>query len=258
MPPKAKDAKKGLYKQGTLLKDIIPATVKAPPLEGRPIRIPEYTPSQTVINPYEPQPEFEEWPGDEAALNFDFGLESQTGKAYVDPVKFSVPPSFKSNENQIIFWRRPRELVRSELSDAPMSVTNLKTSETHFRRIGTMNEGELEGRRSIFHDDAGPFEKEDVDISLFDVYEREETPEEVAQRLKEIVEKQQQVKKKPAGKKEDPVDTNPLKIKDVRLSNVSMKEEIPAYAKWIASQLQVIKDRNIRDVNVIELLLLRY
>lgn len=42
MPPKAKDPKaKTLFKVGTPLKDVIPATVKNPPRESKPLKVPE-------------------------------------------------------------------------------------------------------------------------------------------------------------------------------------------------------------------------
>lgn len=252
MPPKAKEPKKGNYKPGTPLKDLIPATIKQPPRDPRPIRLADYVPTNTIVNPYQPQPEFEDWPGDEAALNFDFGLESQTGKQYTDPVQFPVPPSFKAKESDIVFWQRPRELIKSELATPAASFSSLN-SKPKVRRQKTGIDGELlQGRLSIDENAGlGPFDQDDVEIALFSYGEREETAEEAEQRVKELMEKQQQQKKKPPpGKKEEPVDTAPQKIKEVRLSNVSMKDEIPAYSKWIASQLQVIKDRNIRDVNV--------
>jgi len=254
MPPKAKDPKKGnLYKAGTPIKDVLPQAIKQPAREGRPARIPEFTPHHTVINPYQSQPDFEEWPGDEAALGFDFGLESQPGNYFVDPVKFSVPPSFRSNENHMIFWRRPKELIKSETNEEKLNSSTLVASETHLQRKKTIDLVELEeGRGASIYlpEDSGtsPFDKEDLEINLFSVIERQETAEEAEARVKEMTEKQQQQKKKPA-KKEEPIDPNPQRVKDIKLSNVSMKEEIPAYAKWIASQLQLIKDKNLRDVH---------
>ena len=247
MPPK-KEAKKGLYRPGTPLKDIIPPTLKQPPREGKPPRIPEYTASSNIINPYEPQPEFEEWPGDEAALAFDFGLDAPPGKLYNDPAKLSLPPSFKMKENYMIFWRRPKELVKTEIDDHHISYSSVLGADNRFSRQNTMP-GELEGRSSIHIADDG--NSDGPELQMFEVAEREETPEEVELRVKELTEKQQQQqgKKKP-GKKDEPIDTNPQKIKDIKLGNISMKDDIPAYAKWIASQLQIIKDRNIRDAIV--------
>jgi len=255
MPPKPKDAKKGQYKTGTPLKDIIPPTIKQPIREGKPARIPEYTPIQTVINPYQPQAEFEEWPGDEAALSHDFGLEAQSDNPYVDPTKFSVPPSFKSKESHIIFWRRPRELVKSEANQEGLR-QDYVASFGGFQRQKTVEfpEESNEGGSILLSDDVGtgPFEKEDLEIQMFNQIERLETPEEAEARVKELTEKQQQAlqgKKKPT-KKEEPIDPTPQKIKDIKLSNISMKEDLPAYSKWIASQLQIIKDRDLRDVHV--------
>lgn len=56
--------------------------------------------------------------------------------------------------------------------------------------------------------------------------------------------------KKKGGKKvEEVFDEGLQKVKDVRLSDVVCQEDMPPDARWIASQLQVIKDREIRDCN---------
>lgn len=53
--------------------------------------------------------------------------------------------------------------------------------------------------------------------------------------------------KKPAGKKEEVVEDKPGFVKDIRLSNVDLSYGYPVDSKWIASQLQLIKDRSIKD-----------
>ncbi len=259
MPPKPKDAKKGAYKVGTPLKDILPPTIKQPIREGRPSRVPEYTATQTVINPYKSHPEFEQWPGDEAAANYDFGLASQTATQFADQIKFPLPPSFISKESHIIFWRRPKELVKTQAYNENLRHSAYVASESQFgRRKSARALTEMqEGGSILLPEDSGtsPFDGEDVELEMFKQIERLETAEEAEARVKELTEKQLQDKaKKKTGKKEDPIDPTPQKIKDIKLSNINLSEDLPAYSKWIASQLQIIKDRNLRDVNVSKVL----
>lgn len=84
------------------------------------------------------------------------------------------------------------------------------------------------------------------------IHERQETEEELEKRKKEQEEKKQamkDVKKKPAGKmKEEVPDDMPQVIKEIRLTNIDMSGYYPFFSKWIASQLQIIKDRGLKDV----------
>ncbi|EGR33436.1 hypothetical protein IMG5_052980 [Ichthyophthirius multifiliis] len=48
-------------------------------------------------------------------------------------------------------------------------------------------------------------------------------------------------------KKEEIIEYNPIKINDIKLSNMDLSINYPSDSKWIASQLQIIKDRNIYD-----------
>lgn len=251
MPPKPKDTKKG-QKQGTPLKDIIPVTIKQGSREARPVKNPDYTPITHKINEYTPQVVIEDWPGDEAALAFDFGVES--GKVFSDGTKLSLPPSLRGGPNAVVFWRRPKELLRTEAADTFSDYS--AASELRLHRKKTFQETDMNDsnkRRIGFHNEDPDYSspnvrREDIKVDIFQSYDRDETPEEVEKRIKELQEQAKNTKKK-GGKKEEIIDT-PLKIQDVKLSNIDMKNPIPAYSKWIASQLQMIKDRNIRDANV--------
>lgn len=53
----------------------------------------------------------EEWPGDEAAKAFDFGLESNTPFVDSSCNPFKLLSSFSSDNSNLIFWRRPSEFV---------------------------------------------------------------------------------------------------------------------------------------------------
>ena len=84
---------------------------------------------------------------------------------------------------------------------------------------------------------------------MFQITQRDETQEEYEQRKKELESKQLQDKKqtKKAGKKDEVVDEGPKRINDVKLTNVDLSLNYSADARWLASQLQFIKDRQIKD-----------
>jgi uncharacterized membrane protein YqiK len=93
-------------------------------------------------------------------------------------------------------------------------------------------------------------------LRLFNIYARDETPEEFEARRKELEAKalaaaaDKKGTKKGAAKKEEAAsaaDEGPLKLKDVKLSNIDLSYQLPGDAKWLASQLQLVKDKNIRD-----------
>lgn len=77
-----------------------------------------------------------------------------------------------------------------------------------------------------------------------------ETEEEFEKRKKELEERKaanpKEAKKKP-GKKEENNEDAPMMIKEVKLSNMDMSGYYPYFSKWLASQFQIIKDRNLRD-----------
>ena len=112
MPPK-KDPKqlKGL-KQGTLIKDLIPVSIKQPPRDPRAIKPPDPHPieKKQEFKSFQPPPE---WPGDEQAKIFDFGLENSI--KFVDNTKIKTPSSFSQASSQLTFWRRPKEFILDEI-----------------------------------------------------------------------------------------------------------------------------------------------
>jgi hypothetical protein len=251
MPPKAKDSKKNA-KQGTPLKEIIPPTIKQPPRDPKVSKNPEYVPNPQKINEYVPQSTPEDWPGDEIASTFDFGVESGTLKPFTDQTKFPLPPSLRPSSNAVIFWRRPKELLKNEAGNQGFGgFAETGRSLQRKKTVGDLDS--IDRKKGIFHNEDIDYsspssKKEEVAVELFQVFEREETPEEVEKRIKDQAEAAAKAKKK-GGKKEEVLDT-PQKVNDVKLSNIDLKNDLPAYAKWIASQLQLIKDRNIRDAHV--------
>ena len=98
MPPKQKDPKaKPLFKTGQALKDIVPAYCKNPPRDARPYKAPEQVPTIQRHMEYEPIPDPEEWPGDDAAKGFDFSQQIRDD--------FQWP-------FQYISLRRPKDFLR--------------------------------------------------------------------------------------------------------------------------------------------------
>jgi hypothetical protein len=101
MPPKPKDVKKGApsgnFKQGKLLKDILPANCK-PPREGVSLNA-ELQPEISRSYTYEPYPNIPEWPGNDEAKNNDFtkdAVKNDEGhyQKFEDHSKIYLPPSF--------------------------------------------------------------------------------------------------------------------------------------------------------------------
>ena len=113
MPPKKDQKQNPKFKTGFPIKDVIPPTIKSNPREAKQIRPPEN------IQPFAKTKELkiytppEEWPGDEAAKNFDFGLESAI--SFQDKVSIDLPPSFKLTHSQLTLWRRPKEFLNNEV-----------------------------------------------------------------------------------------------------------------------------------------------
>lgn len=106
MPPKGKDAKKGApignYKQGKLLKDILPPGSKLP-REGQPIKFD----GEAEINRkymYEPLISFPEWVNNDDAKHHDFtsgcakNAEDGSLLKFVDETQICLPPSFYEYE----------------------------------------------------------------------------------------------------------------------------------------------------------------
>lgn len=80
---------------------------------------------------------------------------------------------------------------------------------------------------------------------------RPETEEEMQTRLKEEAEKAEKAAKdkKKAAKKEEPKEEGPLQVSDVKMESISTKNFMLKSSIWIGSQLQIIKERNLVDVN---------
>ena len=70
-------------------------------------------------------------------------------------------------------------------------------------------------------------------------------------RLKDEMEKAEKAAKdkKKAAKKEEPKEEGPLQVSDVKMSDILIEKDMPSVSVWIGSQLQIIKQRNLVDVN---------
>jgi len=104
-----------------------------------------------------------------------------------------------------------------------------------------------------------------LNLSIVGYIERDETLEEIKLRenLEEEAEKMKQemeLKNNPKAKKPDPKkvvkkdNQTPIvnKIREIKISNIKYDEKYNEYSKWISTNLQVIIDLNIRDVNTNE------
>lgn len=88
-----------------------------------------------------------------------------------------------------------------------------------------------------------------VAIDVVKMLERDETPEETQRRLAQAEEEKKKLKKRPAGKPK-PEDLEPKKVKEAVLGDLSLAFTLPLYSRWVTSQIQFIKDRNIVDCYV--------
>jgi len=92
------------------------------------------------------------------------------------------------------------------------------------------------------------------EIRVVDILSRDETEEEKIARLEmEALQEEQErlaSKKKKVEKKkvEDDIPEGPKLVHEVKLSNIHMGMAMPDYSVWLASQLQLVKDRNMVDV----------
>ncbi|CAD8164435.1 unnamed protein product [Paramecium pentaurelia] len=237
MPPKTTKDQKGrqLFRVGTPLKDVIPQSVKNPPRDPKPLKAPEQINKQSMQE-YHPFPDPEDWPGDEVvqALNLLQG-EAQLTKCNFETDKY-VP-----------FWRRPKNFLRQRWQqESEHEPPYMEMRENRYNMNDDYYSTRLETIEKIHF-----MEKEvEHQLTICESYERMETPEEVELRRKEFLEKQAAQQKNKKGNKkqaEEVFDENPKMTSDVRLSDLICNDTLPPNSRWIASQLQQIKDRDIKD-----------
>ena len=281
--------KKG--KEGKALKDIIPSNYQhirepkeiIPPTEIQK----DFTPQNY------PNDLFEEWPSDETDLNtFQQPLLENPEEIFSDPQKdkIFVPDSFYndflSNE---IKWSRPSFYITEIKLDEAIKRNMPKKSSHKFRekihekyneelnlrkmKVEEKVEEEENSENSEGDDAFGLNKKEEkslykeyfkildtpLNITVVKFIEREENDDEYQERIQKETYYIENFKKE---KKKDPklepmiteVNKEKIKILDASPSNIYMKEGYPLYFRWLASIFQIIKEKNILDVNTNQML----
>lgn len=243
MPPKKDLKAKTCFKQAAAVNSVIPATVKNPARDPRPQKVPEQIPAKESVPQFEPYAEFE-----------DFEEPPKMGEGRL--AEDTWPGDYRNEGQFAVFWRRPREFMRKEYPiEDPECPPRLLPSKPRasladqiFLKEDTYSTYiESEMKREYMQ------KQIDAELCVCEIYEREETEDECERRKKDFLDRQAALakeKKKPGkGQPQETLDENPQKVSDVRLNDVCVFQDMPEDGKWIASQLQMIKDRDIRDVN---------
>lgn len=94
-------------------------------------------------------------------------------------------------------------------------------------------------------------EEKPIATVMIESFMRDETVEELEKRKKEEAEKAalaaKDKKKAPKGK-EEVKEEGPVKVRDVEMADIVVNEGMLPEGRWIGSQLQLIKQRNICDI----------
>ena len=266
------------------IKDIIPSTF---PHIREPSQISPPSNTDKIYNPQNlPNTLFEEWPNEtETDMNEYLSPLSETEifKDH-DPEKIYLPPNlYEDYLLGEIKWNRPEFYVKE--NNLNISIKNsmpnrdpikfrekvhekYQEDQQNKKKIEEQEKNQEVASRSInSHDDSFSnaskkdefaafrdfFKILDTEIQFYIVknISRDETDEEFEERQKRENEEMEKYKKEKNKKDKKPPETNPEKIKIVESlpSNISMKDGYPLYFRWIASIFQIIKDRNIVDVN---------
>jgi len=93
---------------------------------------------------------------------------------------------------------------------------------------------------------------------VVNTFERPETEEEKQKRLAQAEDEKKKTGKKAPPSKGKAEEGEVKTIKEVVLDNLTLDGPFPKYVKWATSQIQFIKDRSIRDVNVFSMNLMNY
>lgn len=218
-----KDPKKS--KQGRPIKELLPPGFNKPAREILPLPTLDTTPSQLSfeILPAQTCPN---WPGDEVALSHDFNLNSSV--LFEDDFDYTFPPSFHTFCNNGKFqWRFPDDLASLDVTNKSMS-RRLSTKKTVGNQTIVKDQSKLNAEDN---EDEKPW-------SIVAFMERDETSEELEIRRQKEMEKFIASKKK--GK---PEEVHIGKVKEVKLGNIELSKPLPFCSRWVASQLQVLKDK---------------
>ena len=266
------------------IKDIIPSTF---PHIREPSQISPPSNTDKIYTPQNlPNTLFEEWPNETETDMNEYLLPLSDTEIFKDhnPEKIYLPPNlYEDYLLGEIKWNRPEFYVKE--NNLNISIKNSMPNRDPIKFREKVHEKYLEDQqnkkkleeqeqnqevasRSInSHDDSfsNASKKEefaafrdffkilDTEIQFYIVknISRDETDEEFEERQKRENEEVEKFKKEKNKKDKKPPETNPEKIKIVESlpSDISMKDGYPLYFRWIASIFQIIKDRNIVDVN---------
>ena len=266
------------------IKDIIPSNfphIREPSQISAPSNIDKIYSPQNLPNTL-----FEEWPNEtETDMNeYLSPLNDTQNFKDPNPEKIYIPPNlYEDYLLGEIKWNRPEFYVKE--NKLHLSIKNsmpnrdpikfrekvhekYQEDQQNKKRLEAQEENHEISSRSInSHEDSVSnaskkdefaafrdfFKILDTEIQFYIVknISREETDEEFEERQKREAEEVEKYKKEKNKKDKKPPETNPEKIKIVESlpSNISMKDGYPLYFRWIASIFQIIKDRNIVDVN---------
>ena len=279
--PKDKNTK---AKDGKPLKDIIPPNyqhIRDPfPINPPQTIEKEYTPENL------PKELNEEWPSDETDIEtLQSSLLENPEEIFKDPdeEKIFLPKSLYTDYlNEEIKWSRPIHYIIENKLENDIRTHLPKKNVYKFRE--KVHEKFKEEERKKKMEEEGIIEqkseKSDSDdnnvtgkkdenavykdyfnilrtkpnITVVKFIQRQETEEEYNERIereKEEIEKFKIEKKK--NKNLEPriteVNMEKQKINEASPSKINMKESYPIYCRWLASIFEIIKDRNITDVN---------
>ena len=272
--PKGKDSQS--------LKDIIPSSYQHIH-EPTPIIFPSNV--EKIYSPENiPNPLNEEFQLNETDLaTFQAPLLEKPEEVFQDPMadKIYLPKSlYKDFLNEEIKWSRPNFYIIENKLDVDIKNHFPKKNPNTFREKVHEKFKEEERRKKMIEDgllepkndsseDEFDTEKDDgmaiykdyfniiktkPNITVVKFIQRQETDEEYEKRIKseqEEIERFKNEKKK--NKNLQPtiteVNTEKLKISEANPSRIRMKDGYPLYCRWLASIFEIIRDRNIIDIN---------
>ncbi len=165
--------------------------------------------------------------------------------------------AFKDKESEL-------GLVKDQDDNSEANTSILKVLERD-RRDKEDFDKKFETKRKLFKE-FFVFLSQKLDIKICDYIERDETEEETRKRMeeKELEERNKAEMNNDKNKKGKdkakwstinknidltPIDI-PLIVRELRLTNLDLSERYNKWAKWVASQLQIINDMNILNIHV--------
>ena len=263
------------------IRDIIPSSYQHI-REPKTINFPNNT--EKIFSPENiPNPLFEEFPSDETDLEtLQAPLLQNPEEIFIDPDsdKIYLPRSlYKDFLFEEIKWSRPIHYILENKLDLEIKKHYQKKNTYNFREKVHEKFREEERRKKMEEEgilepksdksDSDYNEKNDgnalykdyfnllrtkPNITIVKFIERQETDEEYEIRIKKEEEEIERFKnEKKKNKNLQPtiteVNTEKLKLNEASPSCINMKDGYPLYCRWLASIFEIIRERNITDVN---------